>query len=110
MRGHTYWGHFWDRAIEHLLHKHRSVVVDVIHLDDEFGGAFQGPVVCSVNDEGCQLILCLLLPVQPLKGIDVPAGLLHLEDGIGIFTLDDVLGVAVPDAGCDLEGKSNSGR
>lgn len=109
-REHTYWGHLWDRPIEHLLHKHRGIVVDIIHLDDKFGGLFQGPVVCFVNDEGCQLIRCLLLPVQPLEDEDVPSGLVHLEDGVGTFTLDDVFGIVVTYTGCDLEGKCNSER
>lgn len=91
------------------MHEHGGVVVDVVHLDDEPGGALQGPVVCPVDDEGCQLILCLLLPVQPLEGVHVPAGLLHLEDGVGEFALDDVLGVLVPHAGCDLGAKCGSG-
>lgn len=79
------------------MYKDRDVVINVINLDDEFRGRLQGLVVSAVNYESCQLILCFLFSVQPLKCIDITTGFFHFEDGVGIFTLYNILGVAVPD-------------
>lgn len=101
----TYWWHFWDRSIEYLLYKHRDIVINIINLDNEFRWGFQWLVVSSVNNESCQLILCFLFSVQSLKCIYITAGFFHFKNGVGIFTLNNILGVVVPYAWCDLEEK-----
>lgn len=105
MEEHTYWWHFWDRSIEYLLYKHGDIIVNIVNLDNEFRWGFQWLVVSSVNNESCQLILCFLFSVQSLKCVYITTGFFHFKNGVGIFTLNNVLGVVVPYAWCDLEEK-----
>lgn len=50
----------------------RLVVVDVVDLDDEIRFALQRLIGEAVDGFGVKDVVGLLLPVQPLGGVDVP--------------------------------------
>lgn len=73
----------------------RFVVIDVVDLDDELGLALQRLVGLAVDGFGVEDVEGLLLPVQPLGGVDVPRIFINLKEGPGPLPGEDVLDAAV---------------
>lgn len=73
----------------------RLVVVDVVDLDDELGLALQRLISEAVDGFGVKDVVGLLLPVQPLGGVDVPRLFVDLKQGARSFSGEDVLHAAI---------------
>lgn len=72
-------------------------------LDDELRLALQRLVGEAVHGLGVQYVVGLLLPVQPLGGVDVSGLLVYLEDGPGAVAGEDVPHAAVAAVGVRVE-------
>lgn len=86
----TYFGHLRDMGHVWVLGEARLVVVDVVDLDDELGLALQCLVGEAIDSFGMEDVVGLLLPVQPLGGVDVPRLLVDLEQGPRPLPCQDV--------------------
>lgn len=64
--------HLRDSGHVRVLGEPRLVVVDVVDLDDELGLTLQRLVGEAIDGFGVEDVVGLLLPVQPLGGVDVP--------------------------------------
>lgn len=82
--------HFRHSGRVDVLGEPRLVVVDVVDLDDELGLALQRLVGEAVDGLGVEDVVGLLLPVQPLGGVDVPGLLVYLEEGPRALPGEDV--------------------
>lgn len=65
-------------------------------LDDELGLALQCLVGEAVDGFGVEDVVGLLLPVQPLGGVDVPRLLVDLEEAPRPFPGEDVPHASIP--------------
>lgn len=79
-------------------------------LDDELRLALQRLVGEAVHGLGVQYVVGLLLPVQPLGGVDVPGLLVYLEDGPGSVAGEDVPHAAVAAVGVRVELRTKAQR
>lgn len=77
----TYVRHLGDSGHVQLLGKSGLVVVDVVDLNDELRLALQRLVSEAVDGFGVEDVVGLLLPVQPLGGVDVSRLLIYLKEG-----------------------------
>lgn len=75
--------------------KHRRIVIDVLHFDDELRWGFQGPVRGTVHSLGQQHILCLLFPIQALGHMDIACGLINHKHSACPLPGQQVLGAAL---------------
>lgn len=82
--------HLGDSGYVRVLGESRLVVVDVVDLDDELRLALQRLVGDAVDGFGVEDVVGLLLPVQPLGGVDVPGLLVYLEEGPRPLPREDV--------------------
>lgn len=82
--------HFGHSGRVDVFGEPRLVVVDVVDLDDELGLALQRLVGEAVDGLGVEDVVGLLLPVQPLGGVDVPRLLVYLEEGPRALPREDV--------------------
>ncbi len=82
--------HFRDSGHVRVLGESRLVVVDVVDLDDELGLTLQRLVGEAVDGFGVEDVVGLLLPVQPLGGVDVPWLLVYPEEGSRSLPCEDV--------------------
>lgn len=81
----------------------RSVVIDVLHRDDELGLRLLGLVGVSVDSLRLQDVEGLLLAVQPLQRADVAVTLVNLKQVAGAFPRQHVLDGAVASVRVRLE-------
>lgn len=88
-------GHLGDPGHVQVLGEARLVVVDVVDLDDELGLALQHLVGEAVDGLGVEDVVGLLLPVQPLGGVDVAGLLVYLEQSPRPVSRQHILDAAV---------------
>lgn len=81
----------------------RSVVVDVLHCDDELRLRLLGLVGVPVHSLRLQDVEGLLLAVQPLQHADVAVPLVYLKQVAGAFPRQHVLDGAVAPVRVRLE-------
>lgn len=81
----------------------RSVVIDVLHRDDELGLRLLGLVGVSVDSLRLQDVEGLLLAVQTLQRADVAVALVNLKQVAGAFPGQHVLDGAVASVRVRLE-------
>lgn len=92
-------GHLGDPGHVQVLGEARLVVVDVVDLDDELRLALQHLVGEAVDGLGVEDVVGLLLPVQPLGGVDVAGLLVYLEQSPRPVPRQHVLDAAVAPVG-----------
>lgn len=79
-------GHLGHASVVGPMQELRRVVVDVLHLDDEFRRRLQGFVGVSVHGLGGERVLGLFFTIQRLGRVDVACFIIDDEDGSGTFT------------------------
>lgn len=73
----TNFGHLRDTGQVCVLCESRLIVIDVMDLNDELRLAFQRLICEAVDSFSVEDVVGLLLPVQPLGGVDVPGFLVY---------------------------------
>lgn len=76
-------------------------------LDDELGLALQRLVGEAVDGLGVEDVVGLLLPVQPLGGVDVPGLLVYLEERPRAVPGEDVPRAAVSSVRIGVKLRTN---
>lgn len=87
-----------------------TVVIDVLHRDDELGLRLLGLVGVSVDGLRLQDVEGLLLAVQPLQSADVAVILVNLKQVAGAFPRQHVLDGAVAPVRVRLELRARETR
>lgn len=83
-------GHLRDSGHVRVLGESRLIVVDVVDLDYELRLALQRLIGEAVDSFGVEDVVGLLLPVQPLGGVDVPRLLVYPKERPCSFPGEDV--------------------
>lgn len=102
--------HLRDAGHVRLVVELRSVVVDVLHRDDELRLRLLGLVGVPVHGLRLQDVEGLLLAVQPLQHADVTVPLVNLKQVAGAFPRQHVLDGAVAPVRVRLELRARETR
>lgn len=91
----TNFGHFWDTGKVDLLGKLWRVVIDVMNFNVELRVGLQLFIGVAIQHLSVQRVHGLLLPVQPLGGMNIAGLLVDQEQSAGSFSCQNVLHIAL---------------